>query len=99
MLLQEVLRGVCCGDLFCVLTTLLASVTPNRVGAHNASLADQAMSLGRSLAGQCLSKVPLSCVNWVCQVARMAVCACSLRVLGESAGLTTSWLVSTQMAH
>ena len=59
--LQGVLKGVCCGDLFCVLITLLASGTPNRIGAHKASLAAQALSLGKSLAGQGRGKVPLSC--------------------------------------
>ena len=61
MLLQRVLKSVCCRDLFCVLISLLGNRTPNRVGAHKASLVAQALSLGKSLAGQCRGKVPLSC--------------------------------------
>ena len=38
-------------DLFLVLVTLLGSLSPNRVGAHKASIAAEALSLGKSLAG------------------------------------------------
>ena len=51
MLLLVVLKGICCGDLFCVLITLLGSRSPNVVGAHKASLAGEALSLGKRLAG------------------------------------------------
>ena len=46
-------------DLFRVLVTLLGNLSPNRVGAHKVSLAADAVSLGKSLGGQGLSKVPL----------------------------------------
>ena len=46
-------------DLFRVLITLLGSRSPNRVGAHKASLAAQALGPGKSLGGQGPSKVPL----------------------------------------
>ena len=59
MLLQGVLKGVCCRYLFCVLITLLGSQSPNQVGAHKASLGAQTLSLGKSLGGQGPSKVPL----------------------------------------
>ena len=38
-------------DLFPVLVTLLGSLSPKEVGAHKASLAADALSLGKSLAG------------------------------------------------
>ena len=59
LILQGVLKGVCCRDLFRVQITLLSSGSPNRVGVHKTSLVAQALNLGKSLGGQGLSKVPL----------------------------------------
>ena len=50
MLLQGVLMDLLLQDLFQVLVTLLGSQSPNRVGAHKASLVAEALSLGKSLA-------------------------------------------------
>ena len=51
LLLQGLLMVYAAGTFFCVLITLLGSLSPNGVGAHKASLAAQALSLGKSLAG------------------------------------------------
>ena len=63
LLLQAVLMVYAAGTFSAgirrVLITLPGSRSPNWVGAHKASLAAQALSLGKNLAGQGTSKVPL----------------------------------------